>query len=101
AIAVGILITVGLVANAIFVWRSGGSLEQRLSKLRAAGEPLSLPELGAQAGAPGADAVAVLKRIEPELKAVSKEMNPTLLKVDSNRPLSDDEWKELEKAIAN
>jgi hypothetical protein len=101
ALGLGILIAVGLVANAILVWQTGKRLEERLSKLRAAGQPLSLPELGAMPVPPGADAAAVLQRILPEIKALSKEMNPMLIAVSDKRPLTDDDWNELEKAIAN
>src|SRR5437660_1355377 len=78
ALVLGILIAIALIANAFFVWHTGKRLEERLSKLRAAGEPLSLPELGAKPPALGADAAAVLKRIEAEVNALVKETNPVL-----------------------
>ena len=101
ALTVGVLVAVGLVANAIFVWRSGKSLEDRLSALRAAGEPLSLPELGAMPVAPGADAATVLKRIEPEVKALSKEITPLLDEQKHPRPWPDKHWNAIETAYAN
>ena len=38
----GALIAAALLVNAIFVWQTGNQLQERLGKLRAAGEPLSL-----------------------------------------------------------
>src|SRR5258708_37689261 len=101
ALTAGVLIAVALIGNAILVWQTGKRLEERLSKLRAAGEPLSLPELGAMPVPPGADAAAVLKRIEPEVKALSKEMAPVLNETSGIRPMTDDDWKKIETAIAN
>jgi hypothetical protein len=100
ALSLGALIAVALIANAIFIWQTGTALEERVSQLRAAGAPLSLPELGAMPAPPGADAAAVLRRVEPELKALSGKIN--LLEDESKHPLpwSDKDWKELEKAFA-
>src|SRR5712692_5548314 len=88
ALALGILIAVALIANAVLVWQTGKRLEERLSKLRAAGEPLSLPELGAIPPVPGADAAAVLNRIEPDLKALNKELNPVFLATSNIRDVT-------------
>jgi hypothetical protein len=101
ALTVGVLIAAGLIVNAILVWQTGKRLEERLSRLRAAGEPLSLPELGALPVPPGADAAAVLTRIEPEIKALFKEMAPVLNEISGTRPMTDDGWKKIETAIAN
>lgn len=100
ALALGLLVALALIANAILVWQTGKRLEERLSVLRAAGEPLSLPELGAEPPAPGADAAAVLKRIEPEVKALSKEMAP-ILNAPDNPAWTADDRKTLEAAFAN
>jgi hypothetical protein len=103
ALSVGALIAVALIANAIFVWHSGNRLAERLSKLRAEGEPLSLAELGALPTPPGTDAAAVLKRIEPELFALGNEIGKLdIERYDEDpRPVSEVAWKALEKAYAN
>src|SRR5436190_7466949 len=98
ALTVGSLMAVALIANAIFVWQTGNSLEERLSKLRADGEPLSLPELGAKTTPPGPDAAAVLKRIEPELRALSGEINVLLGDSDAAATRSEKIWASLQAA---
>lgn len=87
-----------LIANAIFVWQTGNSLEDRLSKLRADGEPLSLADLGSMPAPPGADAAAVLKRIEPELRALCKEINPLLDEAESTASRPERIWVSLQAA---
>jgi hypothetical protein len=100
-LAAGILIAAALIANAIYVRTTGTSLEERLSRLREAGEPLSLADLAARPAPPGANAAAVLKRIEPELRALSKEIEPLLVAADPPRPRTENDWKALEAAYAN
>jgi hypothetical protein len=101
ALVLGILLALALIANAILVWQTGKRLEERLTSLRAEGVPLSLPELGAVPPAAGADAGAVLKRLAPEIKALSKEMAPWMDEEKHPRPWKDEVVKALEQALAN
>jgi len=98
ALTVGGLMAAALIANAIFVWRTSNALEDRLSKLRAGGEPLSLPELGMKRTQPGPDAAAVLKRIEPELRALSGEINLLLGDTDVVATRPESVWTSLQAA---
>jgi hypothetical protein len=80
-------------------------LEERLSKLRAAGEPLSLAEFSTAPAPPGKNAADVLEGIKPELKALSHEINPVLAKATADNPRPDpfpeEDRKALEEAFAN
>lgn len=98
-LALGILLALALLANGLLIWQTGHALAARLSTLRADGDPLSLPELGARPPVPGADAAAVLKRIEPEVKALSKEMTPITSAAAGVRSISGEDWDLLEAAI--
>ncbi|HEV3142449.1 MAG TPA: hypothetical protein VGZ47_01040 [Gemmataceae bacterium] len=93
------------IANAYLVWRTGTRLEERLNKLRTAGAPVSLAEIGAAPAVPGKNAADVLENIKPELQALIKEINPVLSKAtaDNSRPdpFPEDDRKTLEQAFAN
>jgi hypothetical protein len=105
ALTVAALLALALIANAFLVWQTGRRLEERLSKLRAAGEPLSLPELGAAPVPPGRNAADVLQNIQPELQALSKEISVVLAKATADNPrptpFPDEDRKILEEAFAN
>jgi hypothetical protein len=83
------LVALALIVNAYLVWQTGKRLEERQSKLRAAGEPLSLAEIGAAPAAPGKNAADVLENIKPELQALIKEINPVLAKATADDPRPD------------
>jgi len=105
ALTVAGLLALALIANAYFVWVTGKRLEERLSKLRAAGEPASLAEIGAIRAPAGKNAADVLENIKPELQALIKEINPVLAKATADDPRPNpfpvDDHKTLEQAFAN
>lgn len=45
AVVLGLLVAIGLVANAVFVWITDARLERQLAEIRAAGDPLTLADL--------------------------------------------------------
>jgi hypothetical protein len=62
-----------LIANAIWVWRTGSRLEKKLAALRAEGEPLSLADLARKAIPPQKNAAVFLRRATSDLEAMEKE----------------------------
>jgi hypothetical protein len=105
ALTIAGLLALALIVNAYFVWQTGKRLEERLSKVRAAGEPLSLAELGTAPVQPGKNAADVLTDIKPELKALIKEINPVLARATADDPrpdpFPDADRKILEQAFTN
>lgn len=67
------LIAVLLIINGAYSWHLGRLLEQRLAKLRTAGEPTTFAELAPEPIPPEQDAAVQLQRLAPELKAFAKE----------------------------
>ena len=70
----GSLIAVLLVANAVFVWRSGAALESRLEAIRDAGEPLCLADLAREPIPPEENAAVYYRRARGDVQAISKEL---------------------------
>ena len=62
-----------MIANVVYSWRIGQQLDQRLTNLRAAGEPTSFAELAPKPIPPEQDAAVHLQRLAPQLKAFAKE----------------------------
>lgn len=73
AIGLAMLIGMLLIANAWYGWWIGGHLEQRLARLRAAGQPTSFAELAPVPIPPDQDAAVHLQRLSPQLAAFAKE----------------------------
>ena len=73
-IVLGGLIAVLLIANAVFVWRSGAALEIRLQAIRDAGDPLCLADLARQPIPPEANAAVYYRRVRGDVKAVIQEL---------------------------
>lgn len=69
------MIAILLIANAIWVWRSGVKLRAEIEAVRAAGEPVTLPELAGQPVAPEKNADTYLSRAEKDLEAIGRELN--------------------------
>jgi hypothetical protein len=73
-IVLGSLIAVLLVANAVFVWRSGAALESRLQTIRDAGHPLCLADLAREPIPPEKNAAVYYRRARGDLQAISHEL---------------------------
>lgn len=69
------MIAILLIANAIWVWRSGAKLRAEIESIRAAGDPVTLPELAGQPVAPEKNADTYLSRAEKDLEAIGRELN--------------------------
>lgn len=74
-IVLGALIAILLIANAIWVWRSGAKLRAEIEAIRAAGDPVTLLELAGQPIAPEKNADTYLSRAEKDLDAIGRELN--------------------------
>ncbi len=74
-IVLGTLIAILLIANAIWVWRSGARLRAEIEAIRAAGDPVTLPELAAEPITPEKNADTYLSRAEKDLEAIGRELN--------------------------
>ena len=73
ALALGALLIVLLLVNAILVWITGNRLEQRLAALRAAGHPVLLADLQRPALDPEKNAATFLDRAREDMAAFAKE----------------------------
>jgi len=67
----GAVIAILLIANAIWVWRTGSRLEEKLAALRAEGEPLSLADLARKPIPPETNAAVFLRRARSDLEAIN------------------------------
>ncbi|HYW80294.1 MAG TPA: hypothetical protein VE890_11990 [Thermoguttaceae bacterium] len=70
----GTLIAILLVANAIWVWRTGSRLEEQLAALREAGEPVSFADLVEDSVPPQQNAAILLRRAKSDIDAIGKEL---------------------------
>jgi len=70
----GTLIAILLVANAIWVWRTGSRLEGQLAALREAGEPVSFADLVDSSVPPQQNAAVLLRRARSDVEAIGKEL---------------------------
>ena len=73
AIGLVLLIAALLLFNVAYGWWTGRQLEQRLTRLRAAGEPTSFAELAPRPIGSRQDAAVHLQRLTPQLDAFAKE----------------------------
>jgi hypothetical protein len=67
------LMTVVLIANGVFVWRTDARLEAQLSAIRDAGDPVTLADLAPPPVAPTRNAATYLREAEADLAAIEKE----------------------------
>jgi tetratricopeptide (TPR) repeat protein len=74
AIVLGGLIAVLLIANAVFVWRSGRALEKRLQAIRGEGCPVRLADLTCERIPPEENAAVYLRRARQNLTAMNKDL---------------------------
>src|SRR5713226_7577974 len=74
AIALGAILVVLLIANAILIWITGSRLEERLSALRDAGEPVTLADLDRREPPAGQNAAVPLGRVRNDAVALDKEV---------------------------
>jgi len=68
------VIAILLIANAVWVWRTGSRLEEKLAALRAEGDPLSLADLARDPIPPEQNAAVFLRRARSDLEAIDKEL---------------------------
>lgn len=73
-ILAGALLAILLIANAIWVWRTGSRLEKKLAALRAAGEPVTLADLARGPIPPEQNAAVFLRRARNDLEAMYGEL---------------------------
>jgi hypothetical protein len=73
-IALGLLLAVALIGNAILIWTFGSPLEERLAAIRNAGDPVTLADLARPAPPPEQNAVVVLRRARSDVEALYKEL---------------------------
>jgi hypothetical protein len=75
AILFGGLIAAGLIYYAVTNWRASARLEKTIARLRAAGEPIRLADLGRAPIPPEENAFTFLKRAEADIKAIENEVS--------------------------
>ena len=73
AILFGGLIAAGLIYFAVSNWRASARLEKTIARLRAAGDPVRLADLGRAPIPPEENAFTFLKRAEADIKAIENE----------------------------
>lgn len=100
-IVLGSLIVVLLVANAVFVWRSGAALESRLQAIRDAGDPLCLADLAREPIPPEENAAVYYRRAKGDLHAISKELETLRNSAGwPDGPVSLENLRTIEQAIS-
>ena len=72
ALALAFLLALGLIENGVFAWRAQWKLDERLTSIRAAGDPASIAELAPEAIPDSENAAAILEQIRPRLNEFSK-----------------------------
>jgi hypothetical protein len=75
-IVLGGLVAILLVLNAWFVWTTDARLESQLAAIRQAGDPLTLADLARKPIPPEQNAATYLRRAEPDIAAMEKELQP-------------------------
>ncbi len=74
AIVLSVLVAIGLVANACFVWITDTRLERQLAEIRAAGDPISLADLARKPIQPEKNAATYLRQAEAGVEAILREI---------------------------
>ena len=96
ALVLGALLLVLLLANAILVWITGNRLEERLSRLRAAGEPITLSDLSRPAPPIEQNAATFLDRARSDIQLIAKEIDAVRAGPNyGHGPLSESDRKKL------
>ncbi len=72
-VALGLLVAIALIANAIFVWITDSRFERQLAQIHAAGDPVTLADLARPPIPPEKNAATYLRRAEADLTAIEKE----------------------------
>jgi hypothetical protein len=102
AIVAGVTIVALVIADAVFIWRTGSRLEERLDALRRAGEPLEIADLGRKPVPPERNADEFLRRADPDLAAIEKGLEAAYPRVGypSKGTLTPAEQEKLETLFA-
>jgi hypothetical protein len=94
------LIAALLIANAIFVWRSGNRLAARLEAIRASGEPLSIADLAGAPIPPEENAAVYLRRAQNDLAAMDAELRPSHADAWHKGPMDRQQLAKVEEILA-
>ena len=86
-----------LIVNAVFVWRSGTSLESRLQTVRNAGDPLSLADLARESIPPEDNAAVYYRRAKDDIQAIDQELSSVRANDD---PISLEDLQTIERALS-
>jgi hypothetical protein len=73
-IALGMMIAILLITNAVFISIRGRLLEKKLEAIRTAGDPVSFPQLAQVAVPPVQNAAVFLSRAQASVENISKEL---------------------------
>jgi len=99
-LTLGALLIVLLLANAILVWITGNRLEDRLTRLRAAGEPITLTDLIPATVPIEQNAATFLDRARSDLRSIVNEINAVRAGAGyGHGPLSESDRKKLRSAF--
>ena len=90
-IGLAILAAVLLIINGTYSWNTGRQLEQRLAKLRAAGQPTSFADLAPKPIPPEQDAAVHLRRLARQLQSFANEYVEFFEKTPLGKPFSERE----------
>jgi tetratricopeptide (TPR) repeat protein len=94
------LIAALLLANAVFVWRSGNRLAARLEAIRASGEPLSIADLAGDPIPPEENAAVYLRRAQNDLAAVDAELHESHADAWRKGPTDRQQLAKIEEVLA-
>jgi hypothetical protein len=100
-LVVGVLVATYLIGNSGWIWISGSGLEAKLAALRAAGDPVSLPDLARPVPDPEQNAAILLSRARKDVGSMNKEMialaSPAYFDDEVN--LTEDDCKKLASLV--
>lgn len=100
ATAVGVLAVLYLIGNAGLISYTGARLEERLKKVRDAGDPVSLKDLAGPPIPAERNAAVYLRRARADLTAISKDLAPLRNKLNiADGKFSEEDVKELAAAF--
>jgi hypothetical protein len=99
-IALGAVIAVLLVVNAILVWTTSSRLEKQIAAIRAAGDPVSLADLAPEPVPAEKNAAVFLRRAEKGAEAIVDELMPVYESgYSEGGPLSESQLKAIQAAF--
>jgi hypothetical protein len=100
ALVMGTLVATYLIGNSGWIWISGSGLEARLAALKAAGDPISLPDLARAAPPPEQNAAIFLSRARKDVGSFAKELNALAARPDyDDSNLTEDDRKKLASLV--